>query len=335
MWSEEEKDKANKRAEAAYIGVREWDDDVRADCMRAGMTARLHHVAANVMDLAVELASARGGTMTAEELNECQRLATSPPARHGWDDETVAAMLKHLSAQGARVAVLERQVLEEGGKFLAEIQRADQLQERLSAADESVRDLTRRAQQAEGAISRERAATAMWRKRVQDACDLMPDANGDLGAFDIVNRVKRLQERCAALSAAGQVLSEHVDSMGLDNTGRAWADQMLDRYPCSSTCTHDDAKTPGHAERVRERSEAVKALSEKVLPGPDVIDGGPGTRGPIRLVSTQARVTADSYAEGAEAMRAACLEAVMQVVDAEGAGSLADRLKSAIEGAAP
>jgi hypothetical protein len=38
-------------------------------------------------------------------------------------------------------------------------------------------------------------------------------------------------------------------------------------YPCSPTCTHDDAATPGHAKRVEERSEALQtAVAATVCP---------------------------------------------------------------------
>lgn len=57
-----------------------------------------------------------------------------------------------------------------------------------------------------------------------------------------------------------------------------------DRFPCSPTCTHDDAATPGHPERVRQRSEAfteampidtpICPRCQRRFPGAKVAHGG-------------------------------------------------------------
>jgi predicted nuclease with TOPRIM domain len=120
--------------------------------------------------------------------------------------------------------------------------------------------------------------------------------------------------------------------------GKAQKTEVLSvRYPCAPTCTHDDARTPGHPERVRQRSEAVEAalapsyshgdsLHTDVPPGSPVVESGE---------EQEAR----GYDDGAEAMRAACWEAVQEYLDVSGlatsAPAMRDALKAAIEGAAP
>jgi hypothetical protein len=89
--------------------------------------------------------------------------------------------------------------------------------------------------------------------------------------------------------------------------------RAVKRFPCSPACTHDDARTPGHPERVKERSEAFEQL---------VCDHEDST----------------VYHKGAEAMRAACWEAVAARLEVEGydrGGALLLGLKAAIEGATP
>jgi hypothetical protein len=179
--------------------------------------------------------------------------------------EEIHEALRHMSAQGARVAVLEAErnatlVALLGHDDESPIARAESVIERLSAAEEGNRDLVRRAQQAESLLALERT------------------------------RHKETSEMHSQEQLHGDI--------------KPWT-----RYPCSSTCTHDDARTPGHPERVKERSEAVEVLR-----------------------------AADSYAEGAEAMRAACWEAVQALLRQQGFtpdDPLWVATKGVIEGAAP
>lgn len=85
-------------------------------------------------------------------------------------------------------------------------------------------------------------------------------------------------------------------------------------YPCSPTCTHYDAATPGHPERVRERSEAVVAE--------------------LNHAADRSEDWRLGYSDGLEAMRTACLDAVTNYMRA-GFGGMPPALKAAIEGAAP
>lgn len=95
--------------------------------------------------------------------------------------------------------------------------------------------------------------------------------------------------------------------------------RAVKRYPCSPTCTHDDAANPGHPERVKERSEAFG----------EVVDAA-------RDMDVRTNLLQRAYDNGAEAMRAACLDAVLRECGVFGL-SLAAResFKAAIEGAAP
>lgn len=306
-----------------------------------------------------------------EDLNEGERVLTypvSPPKDSTHRRETVRAiMTKAVELAAARFNAMTDDTLryalrsEDWGSIEREFAlhgaRLMSLSERLSASEESVRELTRRAQQAEAQRDQWQAehGSAMRRWKAEK------------------ERADALEKRRANLSAAGQVLSEHVDktcgncegvqpetskvndieAYGLLKTGDdarypqrhphafqdnghgfcAWSRPQDDgecgykahqhRYPCSPTCTHDDARTPGHPERVKERSEAANDAAGKMHG--DYADGFDAglTRG---------------YDDGAEAMRAACWEAVQHALAMDGFSAdhtLRRILKHSIEGAVP
>lgn len=228
------------------------------------------------------------------------------------------------------------------------------LRELFDASEEGNRELVRRAQQAEAERD---AAVRLAERRRQDRADALSVKTAEgLSASEWVLRAGKAERerdepkaRCAALSAAGQVLSEHVDkartedcsgesdcgcfdcSSAADRTGEPEEEAPMVRiadagptvinekgawWPCSATCTHDDAATPGHAERVRERSDAVKEMTreQSAVMGDAIL---------------QARE------EAAEAMRAACLKAVRVTCEEQGLLPFYERFKSAIEGAVP
>lgn len=195
-------------------------------------------------------------------------------------------------------------------------------------------------------------------------------------------RARPAEARCATLSAAGQVLSEHVDKhecdvscthAGVDDVEtqrrdkEGWVDaygllkardgarypqrrphefqpdengrcrwihlhdsvvcgypEHQHRYPCSPTCTHDDARTPGHPERVRGLSTAFGAM---VGAASEVLRADPS------LSVTEAAC----YEQGAEAMRAACLSAAMRWAESERGLSVSqvEQLRATIESATP
>jgi hypothetical protein len=109
------------------------------------------------------------------------------------------------------------------------------------------------------------------------------------------------------------------------------------RHPCSERCIHDDTATPGHPERVKERSEALRriAVPKPIATGARVDDD--------ETTETAERAGFDEglsqgWGAGAEAMRAACWEAVRGVLERDGIRShepYFKRIKAAIKGAAP
>lgn len=104
------------------------------------------------------------------------------------------------------------------------------------------------------------------------------------------------------------------------------------RHPCSPTCTHDDAANPGHPER-------VKALSAEVIAMAGV---DPLAEKAKQAGAQNGREVASfkvGHENGAEAMRAACLEAALASVKrslgvVDGDPALV-ALKAAIKGATP
>lgn len=103
--------------------------------------------------------------------------------------------------------------------------------------------------------------------------------------------------------------------------------RAIKRHPCSPTCAHDDAATPGHPERVKERSEAVVATL-----------ADPSSETDDSCAAIDAAAESDAYDRGAEAMRAACWEAVQEKAHVIGLSLhpyFMSELKSAIEGATP
>jgi hypothetical protein len=108
-------------------------------------------------------------------------------------------------------------------------------------------------------------------------------------------------------------------------------------YPCSPTCTHEDAAKPGHPERVKERSEAVNAAVECPPSCPSHLNSG-HTHQADDPSDKMHGDHADGYDAGAEAMRAACWEAVQEMFHRHGIYEktmLYDEAKAAIEGATP
>lgn len=193
----------------------------------------------------------------------------------------------------------------------------------------------------------------MTADQVHDALDDLGDspAQRALGQHIAAQgaRIAELEARCAALSVAGEEPIEHVnmacgncegvqpESCATGNHPMLLSDLEEDDqplqegslevvYPRSGTCTHDDAKTPGHSERVKERREAVVAT---------LADARPETEDSAAAIEEGAEVNA--YDRGAEAMRAACWEAVQEVLQRHGwsESGLAIDAKSAIEGATP
>lgn len=452
MWSEEEKDRAHKRAEAAFVGVKEWDDAVRADCMRDGMTARLHLVADAMLEFSAELLAARGGTMTAEDLTDALEYL-------GRDAEhTVQHLRSHLAVLGARMAVLEkerdarrwvqcttasneclggcrsmtehdryrhqqlmgelenlrpvvvlhedmtrlkREAERERDAALAEVER---LNTQRDAAEQREAQLRQALEIAEAEAQEQQAhATALDGRVVQletncSGLQAVLDAATDFVGTPLLNRCIELAqleklpeaERAErALAARLRRMDEKLQQLregviALTKTAVDLAKELgepapkVNRYPCSPTCTHDDAAKPGHQERVRLLSGTVAKVTGldgtttetgpveapicprcgRRFPGARMPHGGepcdvpPGHPERVKERSALLVDVIDAakdlrkreaglqraYDNGAEAMRAACWEAVQGQMRRMGwvASERAWReLKAAIEGAAP
>lgn len=294
-----------------------------------GSTHRRETVRA-IMTRAVELAAARGGTMTAEEMDAARYAVSSgDSAEADFTDHWGAKVFEHISALGARNAVLEaelelaRKGFDAGSPAEATIRTLEEeavsLKERLSAAEEANREIVRRAQKAESLLGREQTAGRLWHGRVEAAADELSDIGaGECGRLDIVTRVKMLKARCATLSAAGQVLSAHAESGGTGCFACDTGFRPPERHPCPPTCTHDDAATPGHPERVKERGEQWEAITLTDAEAAGFDEGM--SRG---------------FDAGAEAMRAACLKTVREWCERNGFHGAYPSLKEDIEGATP
>lgn len=247
---------------------------------------------------AVELVAARGGTMTDRQSAEWARMVK--------EDQFLQVVQAQAVALRNRLAVLEAEKsnLEDANRLL---------NERRVAAEEGNRDLVRRAQQAEGKLA-----------ELSRDCE-----RAFVNAKTYLRRAEEAEARCAPLSATGTHASEAGDLLAtwgspadvsrvLKATGHGAA--VATRYPCSATCTHDDARTPGHPERVKDRSAMV-----------------------TNAVAAGKAVVSEAYEHGAEAMRAACWRDVAKALEREGyygaetpaEGTLSFIIKAAIEGATP
>jgi hypothetical protein len=133
--------------------------------------------------------------------------------------------------------------------------------------------------------------------------------------------------------------------------GQAQTTEVSVRCPCSPTCTHDDSVNPGHPERVKEGSEA-RTLSGRLFAetaGPKQARGRSEAATKVIARADDDNTAAESGAEragfdegmfqgydaGAEAMRAACLMAVVERLVRHGLQRFREDFKAAIEGATP
>ncbi len=120
-------------------------------------------------------------------------------------------------------------------------------------------------------------------------------------------------KHCGALTASGNRCGWFVEQH---------------RWPCSERCTHDDAATPGHPERVSQRSEAVIAASNANTGHPDALP-----EGPLEVVDP---AFIAGHEQGAEAMRAAVITLIARRSFDFGLSPWQRQtLKAAIEGVVP
>lgn len=209
------------------------------------------------------------------------------------------------------------------------------LRTRLRAEQDGNREFVRRAQDAEGKVEK-------LTREAKDARGVLQKVDGERERLGRVEeKIQVLRDGLSGIMRAGVELAKELGEPAKQPTCAPCADHecevhpssewgspasvsaelrasghgatIAQRYPCGPTCTHDDAAKPGHPERVMERSEAVK-------------DGLEAGKAMVR----------ESFEQGAEAMRAACLNVVQFEMEKRGASREEwESMKSAIEGAAP
>lgn len=246
-WTDEERELSCRAAEAAFIGVTEWDGDVRADCDARGVTSYLHRVAAVIMDRAVELVAARGGPMTAEELSGDLSII-----KDNWPT-TGVALREHVSEQGARVATLEQQARKDAADlhgytiFVGPCvhgrdpwDRCDECGEETAIhalmkvrqkLEQHVSELEKSLESARESVIREGMERDLWKKRTEGAAHMLSDViPGEVGHLDLVARITELKrqrdealaDNAALWSSLNSILA-HVE-MNADMRARCQGD---------------------------------------------------------------------------------------------------------------
>jgi hypothetical protein len=209
------------------------------------------------------------------------------------------AWMTALNTLGARIAALEAQLsrLKPSGQVTADTETVREGLLRREApiavpdiADEALSRLVAGAQQADALgknwelacakadEQRERAEAAEERlqqlregiQAIVERCVAMAKAAGEPEAATTHAEEPQVNAPCthasrwhAPIGGTGFVCSECGTRVPDALVARVGAIRV-ERYPCSPTCTHDDATTPGHPERVRERSEGFLAAAKEM-----------------------------------------------------------------------
>lgn len=368
-WTDEDVHEAGRRWATSIRAVMDYAVELAAE--RGGTTT------ANAFQAKVEQLENAGRTSDFV-LSEVARIGSSRP-----DEDTLSTVTRIVSERDALRAEMnrlsdlldgERQMVsafkESTETARAENQRLLSEAERLRVEVEewkvACQDWTERCQSAEFRLAaiRERAMSEEGREK---ACEgLSHPINVAMAVAqwvlegDAAQGGKTTAPLCGAAHPSDHktVCADDRDHAGPhsdtgDGPALTWARSADERYPCSSTCTHDEAKHPWHPARVKERSEAVIVASRANDEHPDALPDVP-----LEVVDTyergEAAVDAEhpepelgpkeitsyeaGYSAGAEAMRAACWEAVQEQLQACGftPESQAWRdFKAAIEGAVP
>lgn len=328
----------------------DWTEQQHAEMARRFESGGVLAVASYTVDLV----QARGGMMTGQAIDEAF-------ARGGPSVDEENALRQHIAAQGATVATLQTKVaeleddLEEKDKLIASGGEAcDRLQAENDRLDSEAREAwasksawkeesdAMRAEveklkvTAAGEQERSRMlldAKNHWAKRARAAESRLAAIRAEIGAYeqeegpDLLATIEGIRSAFEGDAPQEAVAGNTDRPPCVCDIGHAGICAAA-RHPCSATCTHDDAATPGHPEREKERSEAVIAAAG----ADDVLPVHPK---PVGRVLTPR--DADAYEEGVEAMRAACWEAVQGVLQKHGwsGEQVVNDFKAAIEGAAP
>lgn len=311
-----------------------------------GQAAAILAVAAR----SAEIAAARGGTMTDLQHAEWRRMAA--------DDVFLAEVDRHVASQGGRIASLEssekawRQRVEKAADTLADV-----------APGELGRlDIVARIERLKAELHHLREDwTTTWKERALHAesrlAAIRERANDSHGLLLAAMDKTTIQGVRAAASwvlegDAPQEVQDLVETLTITGGMAGEVSKVIHqstRYPCSPTCTHDDASIPGHPERVRQRSEAFSTATHGDFGGELREEHEEMSRvisehnrhvdsmgGPVDVPADHdwGENEPDPYTRGAEAMRAACLKAALEWAQ-KNLGCRPPWLKSAIEGAVP
>jgi hypothetical protein len=279
-----------------------------------------------VASRAVELAAARSGLTVAHDAAmvraRLNRIIGAPHAA----DRPIYEALDRLAASGARSAALEAELLTVRGERAEWMERTktlevwrDNAMSSALGANKRAKELRARAEHAEARV-RELAiagqALSEHVDRTTGGCDC---AATGIACIHCARRAAPYPERhphafvrpphggagCWSEVASGGRCAWPEDAHVVGTSASC--------FPCSPTCTHDDAAMPGHPERVKERSEAF-----------------------MEQTTREARTYDDGkchgFVDGAEAMRAACWEAIQPLTHSMSEHER-QQFKAAIEGA--
>lgn len=217
-----------------------WTDEEVARGVAAAINAGLHDldlplgVVTGIMTATAELLAARGGTMTAEEVDTALvRLQSQGESR------SERALREHITAQGARIAALDAELEAERQKWEGASQNEAKAMEHISELEKSLENVRRerdetlrigkqfeaesrkhfeqsctnlqRAEKAERERDNNQQSAEVWRKRVEAAAEALADVlPGEVGRLDLLARISDLKrQRDEALALAhGSVMDE-------------------------------------------------------------------------------------------------------------------------------
>jgi hypothetical protein len=234
---------------------------------------------------------------------------------------------EEMVAENARLDAAERRSraeavrrTKERDELRSEVERLKELSDRWSADAKAWKD---DAEEQRKRAEKVEAAEADFQRRVKDealAMGLEPRYCNAASRAIIDELACRLCKPDASADMPSLVETVTVTGGMVGHSQKIIA--QATRYPCSLTCTHDDARNPGHAERARQRSEVWTAESVAAFNG---------------CQNDRERVCYGAgWEKGLDSMREACWEAIQPLLTEIGLGPLEkERWKDAIESSAP